>query len=119
MLTYIGLLLSVIGLILTALSLPERYVDETTKNYFFIALVVGGWIFSLFFLIKLAFSEKKLKNMEKDLEASKSELDLVKKDISRFSIAYHMLSDFIKPQLTPVPRARHYSEALDEDTSHD
>ena len=115
MLAYIGILFSAIGLILTVLSLPERNVDETTKDYFFIALVVGGWICSLALMIKNVFSEKKLESMKQDLEDYKSQLETAKSDISRFSIAYHILSDFIRPQLTPIPRATHHPESRDEE----
>ncbi len=115
MLTYIGILISVVGLFFTVLSLPERYIDETTKDYFFTALVVFGWIFSLVFLIRHALLEKKLETMQRDLEDYKSQLDLARKDISRFSIAYHTLSDFIRPQLTPTPRAIYHPESRDEE----
>lgn len=98
------LLIAIMGIFLTVLSIPDKYIDAMIKDYVFMAFSIGGWLFSLFITVENMRIRKEKREFEKRLDEAAQEIDIQKMDISRFSLAFELLSKYAGFQIEPTPR---------------
>lgn len=117
--THMQFLIAIIGIFLTILSIPDKYIDDMIKDYVFMAFSIGGWLFSLLITTENKRINKEMREFEKRLNEATQEIATQKTDISRFSQAFEILSKHAGFQIEPTPRIPRQPEKLDMVTNDD